>query len=98
VDPGHHSPGGTMDQLVGVEFFANGKVLKWWRDPVEVYAFHVELPAGTSQVTAKFINTSPLQPSEGRVTVTQDMLNLQWDRMSLYPPAITCVRSSSSRR
>jgi predicted metalloprotease with PDZ domain len=74
-----------MDQLVGVEFFANGKVLKWWRDPVEVYAFHVELPAGTSQVTAKFINTSPLQPSEGRVTVTQDMLNLQWDRMSLYP-------------
>jgi predicted metalloprotease with PDZ domain len=83
--PGHHSPGGTMDQLVGVEFFANGKVLKWWRDPVEVYAFHVELPAGTSQVTAKFINTSPLQPSEGRVTVTQDMLNLQWDRMSLYP-------------
>ena len=83
--PGHHSPGGTMDELVGVTFTANGKLLKWWRDPVEIYAFHVELPAGTQQVVAKFINTSPLQPSEGRVTVTPEMLNLQWDRMSLYP-------------
>jgi predicted metalloprotease with PDZ domain len=83
--PGNHSDSGTMSQLVGVQFYANGKLLKWWRDPVEVFAFHVELPAGTQQVVAKFINTSPLQPSEGRVTVTPDMLNLQWDRMSLYP-------------
>ncbi|MDE1915859.1 MAG: M61 family metallopeptidase [Sphingomonadales bacterium] len=83
--PGNHSPNGTMSELVDVQFFANGKPLKWWRDPVEVFAFHLELPAGTAQVVAKFINTSPLQPNEGRVTVTPDMLNLQWDRMSLYP-------------
>ncbi|WP_206238137.1 M61 family metallopeptidase [Novosphingobium terrae] len=83
--PGHHSPGGTMDQLVGVQFFANGKLLTWHRDPVEVFAFHVDVPEGTQAVVAKFINTSPLQSSEGRVTVTPDMLNLQWDRMSLYP-------------
>jgi predicted metalloprotease with PDZ domain len=83
--PGHHSPGGTMDQLVGVQFFANGKLLTWHRDPVEVFAFHVDVPEGTQAVVAKFINTSPLQSNEGRVTVTPEMLNLQWDRMSLYP-------------
>ncbi|MBU6268402.1 MAG: peptidase M61 [Sphingomonadales bacterium] len=83
--PGHHSPGGTIDQLVDVKFFAGGKALKWWRDPVEVYAFHVEVPEGATAVTATFINTSPIQGSEGRVTVTPEMLNLQWDRMSLYP-------------
>ncbi|MDE2405618.1 MAG: M61 family metallopeptidase [Sphingomonadales bacterium] len=83
--PGHHSPAGTIDQLVDVRFLAGDKPLKWWRDPVEVYAFHVELPEGTTAVTAKFINTSPIQGNEGRVTMTPEMLNLQWDRMSLYP-------------
>ena len=34
---------------------------------------------------AKFIHTSPLQSAEGRITMTQEMLNLQWEKMSLYP-------------
>ena len=83
--PGHHSPGGTIDELVDVKFYVDGQPIKWWRDSVEVYAFHLDLPAGTRQVVAKFIHTSPLQGSEGRISVTPDMLNLQWDRMSLYP-------------
>ncbi|MEY2942234.1 MAG: hypothetical protein RLY97_248 [Pseudomonadota bacterium] len=83
--PGHHSPSGTIDQLVDVKFLVDGKEISWHRDPVEVYAFHLDLPSGTRQVVAKFINTSPLQNSEGRITMTQEMLNLQWDRMSLYP-------------
>lgn len=83
--PGDHSPSGTMDQLVDVKFYVDGKLIPWHRDPVEVYAFHLDLPEGTKDVVAKFIHTSPLQASEGRISTTQDMLNLQWDRMSLYP-------------
>ncbi len=83
--PGNHSPSGTMDQLVDVRFFADGKPLAWRRDPVEIFAFHLDLPAGTHAVVAKFVHTSPLQSSEGRISMTQAMLNLQWDRMSLYP-------------
>jgi len=59
--------------------------VEWLRDPVEVNAFHLRLPEGTREVTAKFVHTSPLQPSEGRIAVTQEMLNLQWESMSLYP-------------
>jgi predicted metalloprotease with PDZ domain len=83
--PGNHSPAGTMEQLVDVRFFVDGKPIGWRRDPVEVYAFHLDLPAGTCEVMAKFIHSSPLQPAEGRISMTQEMLNLQWDRMSLYP-------------
>ena len=83
--PGNHAPSGTADQLVDVRFTAQGQPLKWHRDPVEVFAFHLDLPANTSAVTAHFVHTSPLQSSEGRITMTPDMLNLQWDRMSLYP-------------
>jgi len=59
--------------------------LAWKRDPVEVYAFHVEVPEGATEVVARFIHTSPLQTGEGRITMTQEMLNLQWEKMSLYP-------------
>jgi predicted metalloprotease with PDZ domain len=83
--PGNHSPSGTMDQLVDVRFFVDGKSIAWWRDPVEVFAFHLDLPAGTREVVAKFIHTSPLQSGEGRISMTHEMLDLQWDRMSLYP-------------
>lgn len=83
--PGNHGPRGPLAELVDIGFAAGGKALEWKRDPVEVNAFHVTLPQGASEVVAKFIHTSPLQASEGRITVTQEMLNLQWEKMSLYP-------------
>ncbi len=83
--PGNHGPEGPVAELTDVRFFANGQPLSWTRDPVDVFAFHVDLPAGASEITAKFIHTSPLRESEGRITVTREMLNLQWEKMSLYP-------------
>jgi predicted metalloprotease with PDZ domain len=83
--PGAHGPRGPLAELADLKFFADGKVARWERDPVEVYAFHVDLPAGARELTAKFVHTSPLQSSEGRITMTPEMLNLQWEKMSLYP-------------
>ena len=83
--PGNHGPRGTMAELVDVQFFAGNQKLSWKRDPIEVFAFHVDVPAGATNVVAKFLHTSPLQTSEGRITMTQEMLNLQWEKMSLYP-------------
>jgi predicted metalloprotease with PDZ domain len=88
--PGHHGPRGPLAELVDLHFFVGGKPVPWTRDPVEVYAFHVDLPANDTlararELVARFIHTSPLQSSEGRITMTPEMLNLQWEKMSLYP-------------
>lgn len=83
--PGEHGPGGTVNLFADIHFFANGNELAWTRDPVETSAFHIAFPAGTKDVTAKFVHTSPLQRSEGRIVMTPDMLSLQWEKMSLYP-------------
>ena len=83
--PGNHSPRGPLAELVALSFEAGGQKLEWKRDTIEVNAFHVTLPPGVRAVTAKFIHTSPLQTSEGRITMTPTMLNLQWEKMSLYP-------------
>jgi predicted metalloprotease with PDZ domain len=83
--PGNHGPRGPLAELVDLRFLVGGKPVRWVRDPVEVYAFHVDLPEGARELVARFIHTSPLQSSEGRVTMTPEMLNLQWEKMSLYP-------------
>lgn len=83
--PGEHAARGTMNLIADVHFEANGRELAWVRDPIETFAFHIPLSAGTKAVTAKFVHTSPLQNGEGRVVMTPAMLSLQWDKMSLYP-------------
>ena len=83
--PGNHAPRGPIAELVDLKVFADGKEVAWKRDPVEVYAFHIDLPEGARELTTRFLHTSPLRPSEGRVTMTTEMLNLQWEKVSLYP-------------
>ncbi len=83
--PGEHGPSGDMNLIADVHFKAAGKDLAWTRDPLETFAFHVAVPAGANEVTATFVHTSALQPSEGRIEVTPDMLSLQWDKMAFYP-------------
>jgi predicted metalloprotease with PDZ domain len=83
--PGGHAPRNSLPLFADIRFEANGKPVTWQRDTVEVNAFHLTLPEGATQVTARFIHTSPLQSAEGRITMTQEMLNLQWEKMTLYP-------------
>ena len=83
--PGNHAPRGSPSELVAMSFSVGGKAADWRRDPVEVNAYHVTLPLGAHELVAKFVYTSPLQTSEGRVVMTPEMLNLQWEKMSLYP-------------
>jgi predicted metalloprotease with PDZ domain len=83
--PGGHSPRNSLALFAQIRFEVDGKPVAWQRDPVTVNAFHLALPEGTTQVTARFVHTSPLQTAEGRITMTQEMLNLQWEKMSLYP-------------
>ena len=83
--PGHHGPRGPIAELVDLRFTVDGKPVSWRRNSHEVHAFHVDLPADARSLVARFVHTSPLRASEGRVTMTREMLNLQWEKMSLYP-------------
>jgi predicted metalloprotease with PDZ domain len=83
--PGNHSPTGPIDKLAGLVVKANGKTLPWKRDTLNVYAFHVDVPAGASSVEVAFQFLSPQERNQGRVVMTPEMLNLQWNANSLYP-------------
>jgi predicted metalloprotease with PDZ domain len=83
--PGKHAPRGAINLLSGIEIRAGGEPLPWRRDPVNVYAFHVDVPAGASVLDLTFQFVSPTQTNQGRVVVTREMLNLQWEAVLLYP-------------
>jgi predicted metalloprotease with PDZ domain len=83
--PGNHSPTGPIDKMAGLVVKANGQVLPWTRDPLNVYAFHVDVPQGASSVDVTFQFLSPQDRSQGRVVMTPEMLNLQWNTVSMYP-------------
>jgi predicted metalloprotease with PDZ domain len=52
--PGDHGPTGPITDLVDLHFSANGKAIPWTRDPVDMYAFHVSVPADAVEVEAEF--------------------------------------------
>ena len=83
--PGHHSPIGQIANVAGISFKARGASLLWRRDPIDVFAFHIDVPAGTSNFEAHLQFLAPTDVSQGRVVTTPAMLNLQWPAVALYP-------------
>jgi predicted metalloprotease with PDZ domain len=83
--PGFHSPEAHIELLAGLVIKAGDHELLWRRDPVNVYAFHVEVPDGTKSVEVNFQYLSPTSKNQGRVCITQDILCLQWNTVVLHP-------------
>ena len=83
--PGNHGPRGTIDKLAGLTVTAGGNPVAWHRDPLNVFAFHIAVPPGASSVTVKFQFLAPTDSGQGRITMTETMLDLQWNSVSLYP-------------
>lgn len=83
--PGNHAASGPIDKLAGLEITANGQRLAWKRDPRDVFAFHVDVPAGVSSLSMQYQYLTPTDRNQGRVVMTPNMLNLQWNAVVLYP-------------
>ena len=83
--PGNHAPSGQIDKLAGLKFRANGVELPWRRDPVNLFAFHVDVPAGAKRIEASFQWTMATRADQGNAFASPDLLRLQWISMSLYP-------------
>lgn len=83
--PGNHAPRGPIDKIAGITFRANGQTLAWKRNPLNVHAFHLDIPQGATSVVARYDYLTPTDGAQGRVVMTPSMLNLQWNAVLLYP-------------
>ena len=82
---GNHGPSGPIDKLAGLVVSGGGQRLEWVRDPVDLYAFHVALPAHVATLNIDFQYLSPLSRSDGRVVMSDEMIDLEWHAVLVYP-------------
>jgi predicted metalloprotease with PDZ domain len=83
--PGTHSDTGDVSGVAGLKINAGGHPLSWRRDPVDVFAFHLDVPKGVSSVEAQFQFLAATDEKQGRIVTTPEMLNLEWNAVALYP-------------
>ena len=62
--PGKHGPRGAIDQLAGLQISAGGKPVAWTRDPLDVYAFQVDVPQGPERWTWNSSFSPPSVPAK----------------------------------
>src|ERR1700680_702066 len=48
--PGEHGTTGPVVYLDGIGVTASGAAIPWTRDPIEMYAFRVDVPAGATAI------------------------------------------------
>jgi predicted metalloprotease with PDZ domain len=92
--PGEHGPTGPIQELTGLKFSAKGQELKWRRDLLDGWMFHVELPAGVNNVEAELDYLSPAGDEgqgiyTGGASATPKMTVISWNTLVLYPQGWT---------
>ncbi len=75
--PGDHAPDGPVGDMMGLEITAGGKRIAWLRDEVDMFTFHLTVPAGVDRIDIRF------QFPE-RERVTPNLMGLEWNEVALY--------------
>lgn len=88
--PGEHGPTGPVQNLTGLEFWAGERLLRWERDPTDLYSFHLTVPAGVEEIT---VAMDYLIPASGEgftagPSATPQLAVLNWNQVVLYPQGV----------
>src|SRR5215470_6218300 len=95
--PGNHRPTGPIHNLTGIHIKAGSQELDWQRDLVDMWAFHVQVPAGVNELEASYDTITyngKSSPSSSKV------IDLNWNQVVLYPQgaATDAVQVTASLR
>jgi predicted metalloprotease with PDZ domain len=85
--PGEHGPTGPIVNLAGLKFTAGSKTIPWRRDEVDMYAFHLEIPAGVREleVALDFLSPTFAGGFTAGASTTSHLAIVTWNQLLLYP-------------
>jgi predicted metalloprotease with PDZ domain len=88
--PGEHMPDGPIADVAGLKFTAGGQTLVWHRDPVDMYLFHMDVPAGATTVEASLDYLNPVDGNgfSAGPSATSQVSILEWNDVLLYPAGV----------
>jgi predicted metalloprotease with PDZ domain len=83
--PGEHGPTGPLNDMSELKITANGQPIVWHRDPIDMYAFHIDVPQGVNSVNVDFtvLVNHPNNFTDGNLA-TQYIMVGNWNRYLLY--------------
>src|SRR6266545_2640634 len=95
--PGEHGPTGPVADLAGLRITSRGAPVRWTRDPLDAWTFHVEVPRGADRVEVALDALSPAPAKAGfsaGAAATPVLALLSWNHVLLYPrgAAATALR------
>ncbi|HEY0801101.1 MAG TPA: hypothetical protein VGD54_09665 [Steroidobacteraceae bacterium] len=79
---------GPIEQLAGLVITADGQRLKWVRDTVDMYAFHIDVPEGAKTLELQYQYLGSTSADTGRVVIKPTMLALEWNLTVIYPAGV----------
>src|SRR4051812_18963942 len=84
--PGNHRPSGPIVNMTGLHIEAAGKAIPWQRDLKDIYAIHLQVPAGVNEITATFdeITNTGVAGGSGP-SASENVLDVNWNQVVLYP-------------
>jgi len=85
--PGEHAPDGPIDNQAGFVITANGQPVKWERDKVDMYAYHITVPAGATKLDIKmdFLATAAASGFSAGASTSANLALLSWNELLVYP-------------
>jgi predicted metalloprotease with PDZ domain len=85
--PGEHSPNGPINGLAELHFMAGGKSLEWRRDLLDMYEFHLTIPAGVSklEVSLDFLGSPVTAGFTAGASSTENLAVISLNQLLLYP-------------
>ena len=88
--PGEHGPTGPIDTLVGMVIRANGQTLTWQRDPTDMYAISVQVPAGATRLDIALESGLPVDDGAFTAgpTSSAQLAVISWNEFVLLPKGV----------
>lgn len=83
--PGNHGPSNEVKRLAGLRIDAGGKPLNWKRDPANLHAFNVDVPAGINLLELRYQQVLPLEPTGNDPMLARKIIAVEWQGAVLYP-------------
>lgn len=85
--PGEHGPTGPIAGLTGLRITSGATAIAWNRDPVDMYAIHLEVPPGAAsiEVDLDYLAPAPGAGFTAGASTSPRLAVLSWNTVLLYP-------------
>ena len=86
--PGEHAPDGPIENQAGfIITTAAGERVKWERDPVDMFTYHLTVPTGTTSLHIKmdFLATAAASGFSAGASTSASLAMLSWNELVVYP-------------